>query len=74
MSIPASAFGDSRTRVLLAVLAGYRGYVALTRATGLSRQPLWCHLHALRDDGLVGFEPHTVGTLRPLVRPISGSN
>lgn len=83
MSIPADlevaidagrAFGDTRTRVLLAVLAGHRGCVDLGIVTGLrSTDTVYKHLLALRDEGLIAFEPKRVatGTLRPLVARVA---
>lgn len=71
MDLPNAAMGDGRTRVFLAVLAGHCRYDALMRVTGLSRQPLHRHLHALRREGLVDFEDYQKGTLRALVAPIA---
>jgi len=65
--IPSGAYGDSRTRVLLAVVDGCRTYAELIERTGVKRNTLWHCLRELRADGLVTWEDGKVGTLRPLV-------
>jgi DNA-binding HxlR family transcriptional regulator len=65
--LPRGALGDTTTRVMWAVLDGRRMYGELMAVTGLSRVTLHQHLHRLKDEGLVTWEPGKLGTLRPLV-------
>lgn len=67
--------GDSRTRVLLTVLHLFErnGRVTMretAEGAGLSLTATKRHLDALRDEGLVGWDPDTSGTLRPLVEVV----
>lgn len=57
-------FSPGRTSVFLAVLAGFTTYGDLEQATGLGRSTIHRHLAALREAGMVAWEPDTEGTLR----------
>lgn len=70
---PSSFVGDSRTRVLLAVLdlTAEQGYPPTVREigdrVGISLAVAQFHLARLRADGLVTWEPGQSRTLRALV-------
>lgn len=67
---PPRSFGDTRTRVLLAVIRQTRPTVrSVADEVGLrSATSVWRHLVALRRDGLVTWEIDVGGgTLRALV-------
>lgn len=67
--IPAGAMGDSRTRVLLAVVNQWRPTVRSVAAeTGLAYSSAYAQLRRLRADGLVDWKDNGQGTLRALVR------
>lgn len=69
--IPRGAAGDGRTRALLAVVAGARTWTDIVEATGMAKTRVHVHLTRLQRDGLVAWEPHRQGTLRPLVRRVA---
>lgn len=67
--LPNEAIDDSLTRVLIAVLAEHRPtFATCVTRSGLSLQTVHDRLHRLRAMGLIAFEDHTNGTLRPMVR------
>ena len=63
----AGALGDTSTRVLLLVMAGYTTYPELLAETGLSRASLHGTLSRLRAQGLVTWTDGKLGTLRAAV-------
>lgn len=66
--MPLGAFGDTRTRVLLAVIQQRRPTVRSVAAeVGLGIPSTHRHLVALRADGLVEWKPQSRGSLRPSV-------
>ena len=69
MRLP-DTYGDSRTRVLLAVIAQDRPTVrSVAAAVGLNGTNVHRHIRALAKDGLVTYAPGRSGTLRSAVRP-----
>lgn len=84
LSPPPGAVSDARLAVLFAVMAEHREHGRVTvRAVQARCSPLAArcrglrglasikaHLDSLRRDGLVGWDDHTRGTLRPLVRAV----
>jgi hypothetical protein len=68
--IPDEAIGSTATLVLLAVLDGCRDITAICERVGRSRQPVHRHLTRLKALGLVAWEYHTAGTLRPACRVV----
>lgn len=69
---PRGSFGDTRTRVLLAVIRQDRPSVrSVGDEVGLrSTTTVWRHLVRLREAGLVTWDGVGGGTLRPLVRTV----
>lgn len=64
--------GDTRTRVLLAVIRQRTPTVmSVADEVGRSKAIAYRHLLTLRNDGLVAWEPDRAGTLRPLVRRVA---
>lgn len=57
-------------RTALAVTNGARTAREVSAATGLGVDASHYALHALRDAGIVAFEDHKQGTLRPLVKRV----
>lgn len=74
--IPPDAYGDTPTRVMVALIAAYeaegRATVrAVAARTGRSINCTHRALMALRRVGLVTWADGTSGTLRPLVHPVA---
>lgn len=65
--------GHSRTRVLLAVIAGHRSVRSIAAAVGIYFTTAHQHLTALRRDGLVDWVDGRASTIHALVRPIDTS-
>lgn len=66
------SLGNNRTKVLLALVCLYeqRGRVTVREVADGAGLPLGtthAHLLRLRDDGFVAWEPHSQGSLRPLM-------
>lgn len=62
---------SNRVAVLLAVTRGATTLSDIAGQTGLGRSSCYTHVVALRDAGLVGMDPGTSGTIRPLVREVA---
>lgn len=68
---PAGSCGDTRTRVLLAVIRQARPTVrSVGEEVGVGSTTAWRHLVCLRRDGFVTWDGGGGGTLRPLVREV----
>lgn len=68
---PTTSWPSPITRVLLATTMLHRPTMtSVAEATGLSRGYVYVLLQQLREEGLVDWEPHHVGTLRPLVQVV----
>lgn len=68
-------FEDRRVRTLLALIAVHQHGAPVTidavaAAVGWSRAVVYGNLQKLRSDGLVDWDRHQKGTLRPLVAPV----
>lgn len=78
--LPTDAVPQGRTRVYLALVrrheAGQRTVIDdLAADVGVCRTTVYRHLLALRDDGLVTWEPDRAGTMRPTLRVVAhGTN
>lgn len=69
---PATAWGNTTTRVLLGTISTPNPTVrSVGRAIGLSPMTTHHHLRKLRAMGLVTWEPGTTGTLRPTCRIVA---
>lgn len=73
--LPSEAMGDTRTRVLLAVVNQWHPTVRSVAAeAGVVVSVAHWHLEHLRSDGLVTWEEDRRGTLRPLVEEVLPSH
>lgn len=68
-----SVSDDLVARVAVAVALGYRSTKSVANAAGCSNAQTHIALHALRDQGVVGFTDNTHGTIHSNVQIVARS-
>lgn len=67
----ADLLGDTDARIVLAVLDGETTISAVARQVGLSKTACYERMLRLRTLGLLTWEEHKQGTVRPLVARVA---